>query len=663
MKQNKSSMTLADFIKSQQFEDWVTRPIARAAKTTAMGIAAPIDIAALPVNAARGFAGYAPLPSASQKSGESVDTIIEALGGRPNLTEAQNFPESVVDTAGEFVASGGPFGIAGKAAPILSKLAAQTPKELAGVAAAGAGFQGGREIAPDSFVIPLLASMAPGAGYSAIKAATSPAKTVGTALRVNPNKTAAFEQAGLTPTLADVSDSRFIKGTQNILAEGPLSGGIIGEAIQKTNNKIMSFETGFPQESAGKVAQEGMKTYITKANKLTDKLKQSWQKDIIPSEKMQINKTSEIFSKKPSIYEPENVKAYENSTIGKFHEKLGTIAERNNGQIPVGDAMFIRNEIDDLVSTFGSVGDATQGELKHLRGALSEDIKSFAHSKGEKTGRNFDRYNKFYTKYRTKLDDRIQPLLKNKTATETFNSIKNDLRVDAKKADVVLSTLKPEGKEIFSQSLVRELGMSPQNEFNGSTLATNFKKLEPKAQEVVLSGLPEKSQNEFRAMIEAIDHMKGTKAQGNPSGTFNQLFKLGILGALVTKPITTGAALGTAYGTAKLMTNPKFINWMSKGMTIQNEKQAAKHIQGLGKIAKGNPELAPLINQYLQTLSEEDQNSIQQEGEQPISSGNLESLSDQELLKQFSRSDEIKNLSNEQLKQLSDLYESMHPAK
>lgn len=655
MKQDKrSSLTLADYIKSQQFEDWVTRPIARAAKTTAKGLASFGDLANLPINAARGFAGYEPLQSPSEIVGNAFDQYTNGL------TVPQNEFERGIDTAGEFITSGGPFGAASKTAPILGKLAAQTPKELIGTAAAGGGFQAGREMAPDSYAVPLVTSLAAGKAANAI---TSPQNALGKALSINPNKTAAFEQANLNPTLADISNSKFIKGTQNILAEAPFTSGIIGDAIQTTHRRISNFGNGLPQESAGKVAQEGMKSYITKANKLTERLKQSWEKDIIPSEKMQINKTSEVFSKKPAIFEPENVKAYENSTLGKLNDKLAAITERNNGEISVGDAMFIRNEIDDLISTFGSVGDATQGQLKNLRNSLSEDLKEFAHSKGEQTGRNFDRYNKFYNQYRTKLDKQIQPLLKNKTATKTFNSIKNNLRVDAADADTVLKMLKPQEKTIFSESLVRELGMNPQNEFNGATLATNFKKLEPKAQEVVLSGLPKETQKEFRASIEAIDHMKGTKAQSNPSGTFNQTFKLGTLGALWAAPISTSSVLGTGIIASKLMTSPKFINWLSEGMKVKNETQAANHIEKLSKVAKGNPELAPLINQYLQNLSQENEKESPASSVDSQKSINLESLSDQELLQQFSKSDEIKKLTNEQLEELSNLYKAMTPAK
>lgn len=649
--------TLADFIRNKE----TARYLGIAGRGVAKGVGTIPDLLALPYNVGQIATGGEPLDSFSEMAGQGYDYISN------NKFQPQTLGERALETGAEFISGGG--GIAKAGATAGSKFAQKflAPKGVAQYTAlgtAGTGLEVGKEIAPDSPLTQMGTAIAggvlPGVGYKAATKLASPSGAMGKALGVNPSKVQSFEKAGLSPTLADVTDSKFIKGLQNSLSEAPITGGIINDALKSTRDKISKLDSAYYQEPAGQIAQEGIKAYITKANNLTAKLKQSWADDITSSEKMQINNASKLFSQKPTIYEPENIKAFEKSPIGQYYQKLDNIAKRNNGEIPVGDAMFIRDQIYDDISTFGSIGKASQGQLKRLAGSIAEDLRDFAHAKSLEVGRNFDRYNKFYTQYRTKLDEKLQPLLENKTATETFNSITKDLRVDAKKADVVLNTLKPEQKEIFSQSLIKELGMNPQNEFNGSYLATNFKKLEPQAQDVVLSGLPEKSREQFRAIIESIDHMKGTQAQGNPSGTFNQLFKLGILGAIAAKPITTSGAIGAGYGTAKLMTNPKFINWMSKGVMIQNEQQAAKHIRGLPKVAKGNPELAPIIDQYVKTLYDSDPEEIKLQME-AYDTKNLESLSDEELLKRFSRSDEIKNLTEQQLEELSNLYEAMKP--
>lgn len=655
--ETKKNNTLADYLKSQEVEDWIYRPAARTAKTTAKGFASLGDLANLPVNIARGFMGQQPLQSPSEMVGEAFDEYTDGL------TQPQNAFERGIDTAGEFITAGGPFGMAGKAAPILSKLAARTSQELAGTAAAGGGFQVGREIEPDNPYVALATSLVPGAATSLAKAAISPRNTLASGLGINPEKAQAFKEAGLNPTLGDITDSRFIKGGQNILAEAPLAGGIIGNAIQQTTNKIARFGQGLSPLESGDLAQKSLATsYITKANKLIPKLKESWEKNITNSDNMQLNKASEIFSKKLPFSEPENLKAHEGSTIGKFTQELKDITQRNNGEISFGDAKHILDRIDNKITTFGSIGTKEQGELKQLRGALSEDMRSLAYSKGEKVGKDFDRYNKFYTQYRKKLDAQIQPLLKNKTAVETFNSIKNDLRIDAKKADVVLKTLKPAEKEIFSQSLVRELGMNPQNEFKAANLATNFKKLEPQAQEIVLSGLPKEVRDEFRASIEAIDHMKGTKAQANPSGTFNQLFKFGIVGAFIKEPVIASAAAIGGLGAAKLMSSPAFLKWLSKVDNIKNEAQGAKHIDELSKVAKGNPEIAPAIEQYLQNLSQEPEMAGNESPSGITTIQDIKKLSDRELLDQYLTPERIKKLSNEELTHYYNLRKAMHSA-
>jgi hypothetical protein len=146
MKRQKAN--LADFIRSRQFEETVTRPLARTAKSFAKGAASAGDLAALPINAASNFLGYEDI--VAYPSSVVEDLFSNYTNG---LTNPQNELERYVDTIGESLTPS--FGIKGlnRGAPnnqYVRRLTPETRKELAGIASAGAGLQYGREEFPES---------------------------------------------------------------------------------------------------------------------------------------------------------------------------------------------------------------------------------------------------------------------------------------------------------------------------------------------------------------------------------------------------------------------------------------------------------------------------------------------------------------------------------
>lgn len=563
------------------------------------GIGTIPDLLALPSNIALTVGGKEPLPSVSQALGKGFDYLTD------NQFTPETLGEKALGTAAEFISGGGGIAKAGatRASQFAKKyLAPQTAKEYQALAGAGAGLEVGKELAPDSALSPFLASIAGGLAPGIAKGT---AKSLVNPFSVNSEKVKAFQQAELNPTLADVTDSRFIRGAQNILAETPGAGGIISNSIKATIDKIAKYGEGLTQVEGGELAQRGLRSYQKRGSELAGKLQQKMSSYITPSEGIAIGKTLEAINKKPQFSTPEAQKQFASSAVGKEYGKLSNIAARNEGKVPYEDLVYFRQQIDDQINNFGLMGfNKEQGALKNLRTQIQGDIGNNFKQKGEQAFKAFERHNKFYTQFARKNEDVINDLIKDKTATETFKSIVNDLRVDAKKADTVLKTLKPDQKQVFSQSLVRELGMSPQNEFNPSYLATNFKKLEPKAQEVTLASFSPHTRKQFRATIDAIDNMKGTKASGNPSGTFNQGLKLGAIGGALTNPVQTGSLLLLGVGSAKLMTNPKFINWLAQGSRLATPKQEASHIGKLGLIAKSSPEIAVDIERYLQGIEQ-----------------------------------------------------------
>lgn len=574
--------------------------------------------------------GQPPIPSFTNAIKQGIDYATNDYFTPKSATER------TADNAAEFIAGG--FGLKKAAATEASKIASkyfvpQVAKDYAALGTAGAGSQIAQEAAPDSAIAPLvggtIGAFVPGGASSAARSFTNLKDNtpyyLSKALGVNPQKVEAFNQAGLSPTLGDVTDSNFIKGAQEVNRQVPLAGNVIDKAIKETHNSIANtLSPGLSQETAGEIAQSGLKGFQKEGTAKAAELQQSMAKHILPNEPISISKTLNDINSRIPFETPEVEQLFNSSPLGKEYKRIQDIAQKSGGTVPYQDINYLRQNIDDQITTFGLMGfNKEQGALKKLRGNIQGDIGEAFKAKSPEAEQDFKRFNNFYSQFAKKNESVVNDLIQNKTATQTFKSIIGDLKVDAGKANTVLQTLKPEQKQVFSQALVRELGMSPQNEFSMAYFASNFKKLEPQAQGVVLGSFEKPLQQKIRSIVDVIDNIKDTKAQGNPSGTFNQAVKGGALVGAITHSYLTGSILGGSYISARLMTSPKFINWLAKAQKITQPDELAAHVKILQRIAKTSPEIAGDVQRYLGSM----QNS------QPKGQEDLNTLSNDELNK------------------------------
>ncbi len=586
---------------------------------------------ATPANIALRLQGKEPL--SPKDIGINANSFSDAAGqGFDYLTGNQFIPqtlgEKALGTGAEFLGGGAQLAKAGatKLSPIAMKyLAPQGAAQYASLGAAGAGLEAGKEMFPDSAVgqigTSIASSFLPGQAAKGLRFLGSPVQNtqrgLASALGVNPEKALAFEQSGLQPTLSNISDSRAIGNVENTLRELPIAGRPLESIASNNKVAIDQLGEGLTQEEAGKLAQEGIRNYTTRGNDVAEKLSQNVKRHLQPNENIPISNTSAyIKTEKPNLSSPEAIQQFNNSNVGKEFSKFEALTNRYNGAVPHEDLVYLRKQIDNEISTFGKYGNEEQRALKGLRTNIQKDIGESLKAKSPEAAKDFERFNKFYTGFAAKRERLVNDLTANKTATEVFRNITNNTRVDATLADDVLKTLKPEQKQVFSDSIVKELGMTPQNEFNAATLATNFKKLEPKAQEVILAPMSKEAQKQFRSTIDAIDAIKYTQSLGNKSRTGYTQLLTGLLtgggGALAGGPVGAIAGPALAIGSGRvlsstLFTNPKFLSWVSQGAKLKTPEDFASHMTKLERIGKISPQLAPDITEYMNNINGKNQ--------------------------------------------------------
>lgn len=648
--------------------DSATRVAGITLKGAAQGLGAFPDLFSAVGNLGLSLSGKEPIiPYASEKIKEGFNYLTDSQ------FEPRTPAEKMGERAIEFVSGGGAtnLGVKGlqKAGVNLGSklsrfLTTKGAKEYAAAAGAGAGLEAGREYAPDSVPLQVIGSVLGGSYASGVPSLAKgvaqglnpknlknlpktiselPRNIAADLFSINPEKVKAFQDAGLTPTLSNISDSPVVGMSENILKNTPFASSPITKAIEATQGEISKYGEGLTREQGGELAQKALKDWRIKGSKIAGNLQKKVDRHVSSFTPIKLTDTLKLMKEeKPKAYTDVAKGIFEKSSTGKkfseinealnqvkqaaeenfnkgfdldgnaigneqINEKMKNITDAiealKSGEIlPYSDAVILRKSVDSILdgrfdSAYGETFDINL--LKDLRGSLQKDISNALQAISPQAAKDNARFNKFYNQYATKRDKLIAPLLEKKTPTETFIRIVNNANVDAKALKTLKSTLKPDKKEVFTKSLIKELGSNAQNEFNASQLATSFKKLDPEAQKIALAGLSPEYQKKFKATIEAIDAVKDTMSTGNQSRTAYAGSLLATGAALATTPATT--ILGLAGGkvvSEKLFTNTKFLDWASKASNLKNPKKLKESLKSLDVLKKQSPRLAADISKY-----------------------------------------------------------------
>lgn len=369
------------------FEEFVLRPVARAGRTTAKGLASLGDLANLPVNAALGFAGMQPLQSPSELVGQAIDSATN------NYAAPQNDYEQVFDTAGEFLTGMLPFMGAAKVAngisqAALSGLSPKTGVDLLSAAGAGAGMEAFNQAFPENPVAPLVGSLAGGFAPSAaigaknlVKNALPTYKSANSLANLNleealPTKAAA-ERLGFQATPAEASGDPFIAAKQGTLGTSEKGGLKLAEYGKSNRDK----QVGAIQGLLGDISETSL------SNLSPDERIRSISQRVIEKEKNALQAKAEPLYKKAEsqIIDPKTVRALieENGTIEKAFKNVLKDPDYKTelkGFSPYSTKVLdlVKRNIDDQISVNMRAGESNKARLlTNAKSSLVDIIDKF----------------------------------------------------------------------------------------------------------------------------------------------------------------------------------------------------------------------------------------------------------------------------------------------
>jgi hypothetical protein len=452
------------------------------------------------------------------------------------------------------------------------------------IAPAAAGAVAGEVLGPQ-WAAP--ASMAPAAAGQAVAAARA-----SVANRVQPN-VQQFREAGTQPTVGQATESNFIQGLENVLSKFPGGQGIFRRFAEKQQEQLGSSRTGTSAEDAGRAIEEGTKGFIGRTKQVWTQLDQAVAAKVPQGSRYEATNTvkalDDLTSPVPGAEKTTGTLV--NPKLAQLRENLAADLQANNGQLPFEAIRSLRTRIGSMLDD-SLVSGVPNGELKRVYRALSNDLEAAANKAG--AGKEFARQNDYYKARMDRIENVLERVV-GKTPEETFQRFLPKDENQATTVRAVMRSLDPEQRQVVQQAVVDRLGRAKSGKqdetgelFSSETFLTNWNKMSDGAKAQIFSD-PAVRKNMDAIAGASANIREGSKVFANPSGSAEKGAALSLAGAAGASvftgnptPITVAAGLvASANVGARMLTNPKVVEWLAQAPRIQPDNTAA-HLARLG---------------------------------------------------------------------------------
>ncbi len=452
-----------------------------------------------------------------------------------------------------------------------------------------------------------------------------------------PQLTYDFKKAGipLEGSAGAITGSRSVQGTTNALAQLPSSATTMGSAADKTfdginryaNQVIGQFGRPLTPQGAGEIAIKAAKKAGGRFKNRREFLDDSVVKLVGENTPADIQPVRNLISKM-------TIQAKKNPKTSGYLNKAMLEAQKVIDDAESGNLTFdalrkfrtdLGGKLDASTTATGYVGQEKSG-IKQVYGAVKQSLLNTAKSKSkeaEKALKLHDRYTGFNLK--TNLPD-LDDLVK-KDADNAYKFVMNRAKDGGAKLARLKRNFQPEEWDTIAATTLQEMGKGTpgssgvDDAFSTSRFLTNWNKLSPEAKRIAFGG------KRYRPLKDNLDRLvrvsaasKDVSSMKNFSNTAQQHIYMAMLmggglggGAGYALGGEEGAALGVAaplilpYAASKLMTNPKFVGWLAKGVEINplNYNSINSHLGRLATIVSTEDDIKDEVNQYINAFRSE----------------------------------------------------------
>ncbi len=461
-----------------------------------------------------------------------------------------------------------------------------------------------------------------------------------------------FVDAGVSPSLGQVTQNQGIQTVEMVLANIPGGSGVYAKFAQTAQDDLGKFSTNIAKKLinkplpantilVGRTVKDGIKSGVNSASSFTGRfqsranvLYKEVDNFVKPDAPISMNGTIKELQKlvQPIKGAEQTSAKFSNSFLNEVLEGLQKDVAKNNGNLPYQAVSQLRSRIGNKLSSFELIPDVEKAQLKLVYKALSNDLgEGIAKNGGKKGTRAYKRANSFYKSGLKRIDDYLEPIYKTGDPDKITSLLMNSAKEGYTRVNAIKKSLNPEQYKIFLSSVIERLGriqpsqglaegsdeiLEATGRFSSETFLTNWNKLSKETKNILFSGKGFKGLDKDLDKVAKIASVirESGKTFKNPSGTADRLVGQGLIfgggaTAFTGNPafiLSVPLVIGGANQTAKLMTNPRFVKWMAQGTDIASNEGfegVAKHISKLGIImANSDSQSRQAINEYLQMI-------------------------------------------------------------
>ena len=443
-----------------------------------------------------------------------------------------------------------------------------------------------------------------------------------------------FRSLRIEPPAAAVSSSNTVTTLSNVLSGSPFSGDIVQKRAKEVVEQISRAARDIVEKIAKPVSKAETGSVIRTAAsnaagrfKTEQNLKYEKAFDLIGADTPIAIDAVRALRERLELQlrdAPGSLK----KSLGKAINTLKVIEiEDTANSIVPGTVKFkalrqIRTDIGkdlDEPMTAGNTG-SQNAAMRLVYGALTEDMSSAAKLAGNKAAMalaDADLYTKAWMDSAGVLLNKIG---KFDTDEQAYNYAVSRLGDGGTNLQRLREQFEPEEWDTIAASVLDRMGLAKASAqdasgevFSANTFLTNWSKMSDEAKNALFGGA---RYTEIRAgldtLVEVVSSLRGVEKLANTSNTgrvmITYLTLTGAASGLAELGAGQGAGaisaflvggIGSRYA-AKLLTSPKFVNWLTT--PVSNPKSIYAHFGRLGAIAAKDPALKEPVQEFLKTF-------------------------------------------------------------
>ncbi len=440
-----------------------------------------------------------------------------------------------------------------------------------------------------------------------------------------------FAEFGGSPSLGTATGDGFRQGIENISGR-VFGGGPVRRSLEQARNQIQERLTNIADDISpvrgdteiGRVVNQGITGrggFIDRFQGTSGQLWRNFDDQIDDMATVDIRNTTTALN---DLVSNTNVgQVLNNPLLTRVRDAIAG----SGGEISYQELRAIRSEIGRRLSDNALIQDIPRAQLSRVYGALSQDLRALAEQSGDDAVRSLNRANTYTAAGHGRIDDFLSRVANKVDLDKVFQALAKGGE-GVQQLNAFKRSLRPDEWQAVASGVIRRLGRATSGTqddigevFSVNKFLTDWDKL-GRSKDVLFSGSPQLNQyrQNLNRIASATNRLKQASASmANPSGTGQFVANAGAL-STAGASIATGnlgplgvllAGVAANNGAARLMTSPRFVNWLAQASVTSN---LPGHISRLATIAAADEQKEEILD-FIKTIESMTQESLQRQGQ------------------------------------------------